>query len=191
MPMRWRAWLMSVLGSSRSTPSTTTLPDEGSSRRLRQRSSVDLPEPEGPMTNTSSRSATARPTPFRTWRAPKCLWRPRASTTNSTPRLLTTLQVMRGRVVARHAGHAVARRDHALERIGTRLLAEPFLRHPGDGAVLLHAVEHVLHLVAQRHALLGERRAPVRARVGELQVGDELLVLARGVDDGGVAAERG
>src|ERR1043166_8667695 len=35
------------------------------------------------------------------------------------------LQRMRGRVVARHARHAVARRDHALERIRARLLAEP------------------------------------------------------------------
>ena len=66
MPMRWRAWLMSVLGSSMSMPSTTTEPDDGSSSRLRQRSKVDLPEPDGPMTNTSSRSATARSTPFRT-----------------------------------------------------------------------------------------------------------------------------
>ena len=66
MPMRWRAWLMSVRGSSMSMPSTTTLPEDGSSSRLRQRSRVDLPEPDGPMTNTSSRSATARSTPFRT-----------------------------------------------------------------------------------------------------------------------------
>ena len=39
---------------------------DGSSSRLRQRSRVDLPEPDGPMTNTSSRSATLRSTPFRT-----------------------------------------------------------------------------------------------------------------------------
>jgi hypothetical protein len=50
-------------------------------------------------------------------------------------------------------------------------------------------LEHVLHLVAQRHAAWGKAR-PVRARVGELEVGDEIRVLARGVDDGGVAAER-
>src|ERR1700687_2325490 len=149
MPMRCRAWLMSVRGSSRSTPSTTTLPEEGSPSRLRQRSSVDLPEPDGPMTNASSRSASTRSTPFRTCRAPKCLWMPRASTIGTS----AALQRMWRRVVARHAGHAVARRDHALERVGSRGLAKPFLRQLGDGAVLLHAVEHVLHLVAQCHAL--------------------------------------
>src|SRR5206468_4015250 len=80
MPIRWRAWLMSVRGSSMLMPSTTTLPEDGSSSRLRHRSRVDLPEPDGPITNTSSGSATLRSTPLRTWRAPKCLWRPRAST---------------------------------------------------------------------------------------------------------------
>jgi ABC-type phosphate transport system ATPase subunit len=40
----------------------------GCSRRLRQRSRVDLPEPDGPITNTSSRSVTSRSTPLRTWR---------------------------------------------------------------------------------------------------------------------------
>ena len=39
-------------------PSTMIAPELGSSSRFRQRSSVDLPEPDGPMTNTSSRSAT-------------------------------------------------------------------------------------------------------------------------------------
>ena len=34
-------------------------PSDGSSSRLRQRSSVDLPEPDGPITNTSSRSASS------------------------------------------------------------------------------------------------------------------------------------
>src|SRR5690242_15729052 len=199
MPIRWRAWLMSVFGSSKSTPSTLTLPELGCSNLFRQRSSVDLPEPDGPMTNTSSRSATTRSTPFRTCRAPKCLWMPRASTTglvtrdpydvrnyaisSSPPRkrgpsaFSAALQRMRRRVVARHARHAIAGRDHALERIGARCFAEPLLGHLGDGAVLLHAIEHVLHLVAQRDAVLAERRRPVRPRVGELEVGDELRVL--------------
>ena len=39
---------MSVRGSSMSMPSTMMLPADGSSSRLRQRSSVDLPEPDGP-----------------------------------------------------------------------------------------------------------------------------------------------
>ena len=49
------------------------LPELGCSSRLRQRSRVDLPDPDGPITKTSSRSATSRSTPFRTWRWPKCL----------------------------------------------------------------------------------------------------------------------
>src|SRR4051812_35676626 len=200
---------MSVCGSSRLTPSITTLPEEGSSSRLRQRSSVDFPEPDGPMTNTSSRSATTRSTPFRTCRAPKCLWMPSASTTglgkrcrpreSGRPSLLkphgfplsrerrlvsAALQRMWSRVVARHAGDAVARRDHAFERIGARRMTEPFLRQLGDGAVLLHAIEHILHLVPQRHAVLAKRCCPVRLRVLELEVGDELRVLTRGVHDG-------
>ena len=66
MPMRRRAWLMLVRASSMSMPSTMIEPDDGSSSRLRQRNRVDLPEPDGPITNTSSRSSTFKSTPFRT-----------------------------------------------------------------------------------------------------------------------------
>ena len=45
-------------GAQMFSPSTRTSPPVGSSSRLQQRSSVDLPEPDGPMTNTSSRGAT-------------------------------------------------------------------------------------------------------------------------------------
>ena len=45
----------------------------GSSSRLQQRSSVDLPEPEGPMMKTSSPCATARSIPFSTSAVPKDL----------------------------------------------------------------------------------------------------------------------
>ena len=45
---------MSTSGSVSSTPSTTTVPAVGSSSRLTQRSSVDLPDPDGPMTQTTS-----------------------------------------------------------------------------------------------------------------------------------------
>src|SRR5262249_21319963 len=57
-----------------STPSTRTEPLVGSSRRLQQRSSVDLPEPDGPITNTSSFGRTARAMPFSTSSAPNDLW---------------------------------------------------------------------------------------------------------------------
>ncbi len=56
-----------------SMPSTRIEPEVGSSSRLQQRSSVDLPEPDGPMTNTSSRSLTCRSTPFSTASGPKDL----------------------------------------------------------------------------------------------------------------------
>ena len=38
-------------------------PDVGSSRRLTQRSSVDLPDPDGPITHTTSRGCTVSDTP--------------------------------------------------------------------------------------------------------------------------------
>ena len=57
-------------------PSKTTLPPLGSSSRLMQRSSVLLPEPEGPMMKTSSRSLTERSMPFKTSVAPKLFLRP-------------------------------------------------------------------------------------------------------------------
>ena len=80
MPIRCRARLMSVRRSSMSIPSTSTRPLLGSSNRLRQRSRVDLPEPDGPITNTSSRSATSRSTPRSTCSGPKYLWMPCART---------------------------------------------------------------------------------------------------------------
>src|SRR5262245_25444686 len=157
---------MSVRGSSMSMPSTTTLPDDGSSSRFRQRSRVDLPEPDGPITNTSSRSATRRSTPFSTCRAPKCLWSPRASTIGPFIRLgSATVQLVRRRVVAGHARRAVARRDHDLEIVGRRLSAEPLLGELGDGPVLLHAVERVLQLGAKLRIVLRHRSRPVGARI--------------------------
>ena len=45
---------MSQSGSVTSTPPTLTVPAVGCSSRLTQRSRVDLPEPDGPMTQTTS-----------------------------------------------------------------------------------------------------------------------------------------
>src|SRR5229473_5359959 len=53
------------------------------------------------------------------------------------------VQLVGRRIVARHARHAVARRDHHGEVVGIGLPAEPLLGELGDGAVLLHAVERV------------------------------------------------
>ena len=58
MPIERRRALRSVARDVTSTPSKCTLPPLGSSSRLMQRSSVLLPEPEGPMMKTSSRSLT-------------------------------------------------------------------------------------------------------------------------------------
>src|SRR5262245_60870697 len=150
---------MSVRGSSMSMPSTTTLPDEGSSSRFKHRSSVDLPEPDGPITKTSSRSATRRSTPLRTCRAPKCLWMARASTIGplSATRIglgSVTVQLVRRRVVARHAGRPVARRDHDFEIVRRWLPAEPLFGHLRDRAVLLHAVDRVLKLGPELRVVL-------------------------------------
>ena len=54
MPIRRRMALMLVEGAMMSVPSTWIEPADASSKRLQQRSSVLLPDPDGPMTNTSS-----------------------------------------------------------------------------------------------------------------------------------------
>ena len=61
-------------------PSSVTVPAVGFSRRLMVRSSVDLPEPDGPKTTTCCPDRTLRSMPFRTSWAPKDLWMPRSST---------------------------------------------------------------------------------------------------------------
>ena len=54
MPIFWRWRLMLQCGSVMSVPSKVIVPPVGSSRRFRQRRNVLLPEPEGPMTTTTS-----------------------------------------------------------------------------------------------------------------------------------------
>src|SRR5947208_10005036 len=71
--MRRRIALMSVERAIRSTPSKWMAPPLGSSSRLQQRSSVLLPEPDGPITNTSSCGATSRSMPRKTSVVPKVL----------------------------------------------------------------------------------------------------------------------
>ena len=60
MPMRVRAASMSRSRSIMSIPSTTIEPPVGVSSVLMQRSIVDLPDPEGPMTQTTSPLSTSR-----------------------------------------------------------------------------------------------------------------------------------
>jgi len=65
MPIRRRALRRSRRFSARmSTPSSRTLPEVGSTRRLMQRMSVLLPAPEGPMMVTTSGSPTEKLTRF-------------------------------------------------------------------------------------------------------------------------------
>ena len=137
MPILRRMALMSVERAIRSTPSSVIAPAVGSSSRLQQRSSVLLPEPDGPMMKTSSCGATARSMPRstsvraealaqpRTWRMGSARsfrragasGRPRISAHRSLwvrvarapGRALNALRRVRRRIVARHVGHAVAR----------------------------------------------------------------------------------
>jgi len=46
------------------------------------RMKVVLPEPDGPMTTTTSRRATVKETPLSTWRRPNFFWTSVASTTS-------------------------------------------------------------------------------------------------------------
>ena len=68
MPMFWRTLLMSTFLLVISYPSTKICPSVASSRRFRHRRNVDFPPPEGPITQTTSPSATVRSMPLRTSR---------------------------------------------------------------------------------------------------------------------------
>src|SRR3954447_142358 len=168
MPIFCRTRLMSTSCAVMSVPSTTTEPLEGSSSRLQQRSSVDLPEPDGPMMKTSSPCATARLMPFSTSRVPKDLCSP------LTSRIAIKLRALRRigtRVVAVHSRHAVARRHLVHPRVLLRLDAEPLLVEPRHGAVELHALQHVVHLSTAFLVVDTERHRPDEAglvRIGRL-----------------------
>src|SRR5262245_10570607 len=168
MPMRRRIALMSVARAVRSTPSKVIAPALGSSRRLQQRSSVLLPEPDGPMMNTSSWGATFRSMPRSTSVAPKLLRSARRCRIGSGTELIA-LRLVLGRIVAGHAGHAVAREDRDRRGAGRRLHAEPLLMHRRDRAVELHALDRVLERLAQLGRILAQRRGPDQA--GRVQVG--------------------
>src|SRR3954468_14428762 len=183
MPIFWRTRLMSTSARVMSVPSTMTTPLVGSSSRLQQRSSVDLPEPDGPMMKTSSPCATARSMPFSTSRVPKDLCRLRTSRMSGAPRRLA-LGWVRTRVVAFHARHAVARRDLVDPRILLRLDAEPLLVQPPDSAVELHALEHRVHLRAAFLVVEAEHHRPDQARLVDVRRLDRRVLLRRPKHDG-------
>src|SRR5207253_9652783 len=172
----WRTRLMSTSSRVMSVPSTTTEPLVGSSSRLQQRSSVDLPEPEGPMMKTSSPWATARSMPFSTSRVPKDLC---SALTSSIEAMLGALRRVRARIVAFHARHTVARRHLVDPGILLRLDAEPLLVQARDGAVELHALEHHVDLRAAFLIVESERHGPHQAGLIGVRSLDRRILLRR------------
>ncbi|MNV78129.1 hypothetical protein D3C71_1716010 [compost metagenome] len=70
MPTSWRRRLMSTVVAVTWWPLARMVPLVGVSSRLQQRSMVLLPEPEGPITHTSSPAFTCRSTPRSTTLSP-------------------------------------------------------------------------------------------------------------------------
>ena len=70
MPMRARSFGSLVLGSPTETPSTVIVPSWNGSSPLTHLTSVDLPEPEGPQTTTTSPLPTAVEQRLSTWDVP-------------------------------------------------------------------------------------------------------------------------
>ena len=135
MPILRRMALMSVARAIRSTPSTMIAPPVGSSSRLQQRSSVLLPEPDGPMMKTSSCARNAEVDAPQHLRRAEALQLQAAQdrcvqdrhaladavSVTARSRSVALGCVCGGRIVARHAGHAVAREHRDGGRAGRRL----------------------------------------------------------------------
>ena len=75
IPIPRRTLFTSTPGAVISSPSTTMRPSSIGSSRLTQRSSVDFPEPEAPIRQTTSCSSTSRSIPRSTSALPNDLWR--------------------------------------------------------------------------------------------------------------------
>ena len=69
MPMRARSFGRSVLRSPTEMPSTVMTPSWNGSSPLTHLISVDLPEPDGPHTTTTSPLATSVEQSFSTWKS--------------------------------------------------------------------------------------------------------------------------
>src|SRR5207247_5770676 len=78
----WPSW------RSRVTPPIRTRPESRSSSPFRQRSSVDLPHPEGPIITTSADSGTAKLTPLMASADPKALRRSSTLIRSTWPELM-------------------------------------------------------------------------------------------------------
>ena len=87
IPIRRRIALTSTLRAVISSPPTTIRPASIGSSRLTQRSSVDLPEPDAPIRQTTSCSATSRSIPRSTSSLPNDLCRPSMRSAGAAVRL--------------------------------------------------------------------------------------------------------
>src|SRR5262245_64952165 len=184
MPIDLRNRLRLVARAVTSTPSKVTLPSVGSSNRLRQRRKVLLPEPDGPMMNTNSRSATLRSMSFSTSLAPKLFLRPETvsiampaasplsrARRGTCPPASTALRLARRCIIARSTGNPGAGIDGHRRRVRFRFRAEPALVHGRHRAILFHAFNGVLELCPQRQRILAQRHRPHQAggmKIGQL-----------------------
>src|SRR6185369_9279616 len=118
MPISERSASTSVLGSWTATPCTSTSPLVASSRPLRHLRNVLLPEPDGPMTHTTSEAMMEQSIPRSTGRSPKCLVSPLTRITSS----IASLQLL-DRVGQPQRQHPIHERDSQvgfpISRIGT------------------------------------------------------------------------
>src|SRR4051812_14078821 len=83
MPTSWRSACRSTSGRSTRCPQTTISPPSTFSKRSMQRSAVLLPEPERPISASTSPRSTAKETPSSTLSGPKLFWTSRSDTIGS------------------------------------------------------------------------------------------------------------
>src|SRR6188472_3513730 len=149
----------------RSSPSTRTVPVQGSRRPITTRTSVDLPAPFGPTIVTISPRPTRRLAPLRMGTSRKY-----PASIPSTTRASTAASLIGGTLLARRG--AEVRLDHAV--IGTDLVGRargdhaPFPHHD-DGVRIPHDHVHVVLDQKDRHAAVAaeavdvpEQRCPER-----------------------------
>ena len=122
IPIRRRTAFTSTPGRVISSPSTTIRPASIGSIRLTQRSSVDLPEPDAPIRQTTSCSATARSIPRSTSTAPNDLRTPSSSEQRRSSRRPAACRRRRSRRISqsvkRASGIVIATKSSAAARYG-------------------------------------------------------------------------
>src|SRR5215212_7044119 len=167
MPILRRTASMSTSGSVTSIPPTKTFPEVGSSRRLMQRSRVDLPDPDGPMTQTTSPPSTRTSMPRRTSRRPKYLWRSWTSMAAAPAVWVLTLSPGLGRLGLEAADHVAERhRDEQVAQPGDEdgghadVLVQGVAAELGQLPVLQGEAEQVDQrgVLGQQDQLIGQRR---------------------------------